>query len=203
MSKKIALLDKQQIKDRIYTIRGVQVMLDSDLAELYGVEAKRLNEQVKRNIERFPEKFRFQLTQEEFQNSLRSQFATLNEDQNLRFQNGTLNSDENLKSQIATLEKGRGKHRKYLPYVFTEQGVSMLSAVLKSDMAIKVSIQIMDAFVGMRKFIANNAVIFQRLDKIEQKQLITDTKIDREKSKFTVLIFPGYHLKSRLNIFLI
>jgi len=133
-------------------------MLDRDLEEIYGVENKRLNEQVKRNIERFPEQFRFQLTQEEFER-LKSQIVTP--------------TNDSLRSQIATLETGRGKHRKYLPYVFTEQGVSMLSAVLRSETAIKVSIQIMDAFVGMRKFIANNAAIFQRLDNIEQKQHLT------------------------------
>jgi len=125
-------------------------MVDRDLAELYGVENKRLNEQVKRNIERFPEQFRFQLTKEE-KNEL------------------VANCD-----RFETL-----KHSTVLPHVFTEQGVSMLSAVLRSETAIKVSIQIMDAFVGMRKFIANNAAIFQRLDSIEQKQYLTDTKLDK------------------------
>jgi len=159
----VSMIDSNDIQNRIFTIRGFQVMVDRDLADLYGVETKRLNEQVRRNIERFPEKFRFQLTSEELEN-LKSQTAT---------------SDNNyLRSQIATLESGRGKHRKYLPYVFTEQGVSMLSAVLRSEAAIRVSIQIMDAFVGMRKFIANNAAIFGRLDAIEQKQRITDTKLD-------------------------
>jgi len=153
-----------ELQSKIFTIRGLQVMLDSDLAELYGVENKRLNEQVKRNIARFPAQFRFELTQEEFEN-LQSQIVT--------------SSGDSLRSQFATLEKGRGQHRKYLPFVFTEQGVSMLSAVLRSETAIKVSIQIMDAFVGMRKFIAGNAAIFQRLDSIEQKQHITDTKLDQ------------------------
>ena len=138
------------IRHRIFTIRGLQVMVDSDLAELYGVENKRLNEQVKRNIERFPEKFRFQLTKEE-KNEL-----------------------------VANCDRFKSlKHSTVLPHVFTEQGVSMLSAVLRSETAIKVSIQIMDAFVGMRKFIANNAAIFQRLDKMEQKQLVTDTRLDK------------------------
>jgi hypothetical protein len=136
-------------------------MLDSDLAELYQVEAKRLNEQVKRNSERFPQSFRFQLTEEEYEN-LRSQFATSS-------------SKESLRSQNVTLEHGG---RRYLPYVFTEQGVSMLSAVLRSDIAIKVSIQIIEAFVNMRKFISNNALVFQRLDSLEQKQFRTDEKID-------------------------
>jgi phage regulator Rha-like protein len=153
------------ISSKIYTIRGLQVMLDRDLAELYQVEAKRLNEQVKRNIERFPQSFRFQLTQDEYEH-LMSKFDTSS-------------SKESLRSHFATLENGRGKHRKYLPYVFTEQGVSMLSAVLRSDIAIKVSIQIIEAFVNMRKFISNNALVFQRLDLLEQKQFQTDTKIEQ------------------------
>jgi len=164
MNHEVNIIVSNDIQHRIFTIRDLQVMLDRDLAELYGVENKRLNEQVKRNIERFPEQFRFQLTQEEFER-LKSQIVTP--------------TNDSLRSQIATLETGRGKHRKYLPYVFTEQGVSMLSAVLRSETAIKVSIQIMDAFVGMRKFIANNAAIFQRLDNIEQKQHLTDTKLDQ------------------------
>ena len=101
------------IQSRVYTIRGVQVILDVDLAECYGVEIKRLNEQVKRNIERFPEEFMCQLSEEEY-NLLRSQ-------------NATLEKRESLRSQIATIESGRGKHRKYLPYAFTEQGVAMLA----------------------------------------------------------------------------
>ena len=116
------------IESLIKVIRGQQVMLDRDLATLYGVETKRLNEQVKRNIKRFPEDFMFQLTK-----------------------------DECLRSQIATLNKGRGQHLKYMPYVFTENGVAMLSSVLRSDTAIEVNIRIMRAFVSMRHFMVNNA----------------------------------------------
>lgn len=147
-------VESQSIQNKIYTIRDTQVMLDEDLAVLYGVEAKRLNEQVKRNIERFPEKFRFQLTENEY---------------------------ENLRSQIATLsfEKGWGKHRKYLPYVFTEQGVSMLSAVLKSQTAIEVSIKIIDTFVEMRKFISLNANIFQRFERVEQRLSLHDEQFNK------------------------
>ena len=139
------IIISDKIKSKIYTLRGIQVMLDSDLTELYGVNLKRLNEQVKRNIERFPENFMFQLTEEEY-NSLRSQFVTSNgevpklsviafNEEVLRCQNGTLNK-ESLRSQFATLNKtlksqkdisNRGKHKKYLPYAFTEQGVAMLS----------------------------------------------------------------------------
>jgi len=150
------IVNADNLQCLIYTIRGVQVMYDTDLAELYDVEIKRLNEQVKRNRERFPEEFMFQITDEEF---------------------------AFLRSQNATLEIGRGRHRKYLPYVFTEQGVAMLSAVLRSKTAVKVSIQIIKAFVAMRKFITTNAQIFHRLDAVEQKQLKhkaeTDEKFDR------------------------
>jgi phage regulator Rha-like protein len=147
-----SLILADDIQKYIYTIRGVQVMFDEELAKLYGVETKRLNEQVKRNIERFPAEFMFQLSESEF---------------------------ENLRSQFATLEKGRGQHRKYLPYVFTEQGVAMLSAVLRSETAVKVSVQIMNAFVAMRRFLLSNVQVFQRLDSLELKQAQTDQKVER------------------------
>jgi len=155
-------------------------MIDSDLAELYGVQTKNLNRAVNRNKERFPEKFRFQLTAEEWEN-LRFQFGTLKRaHESLRFQNGTLETDSSLRSQIATLEKGRGKHRKYLPYVFTEQGVAMLSAVLHSETAVKVSVQIMQAFVEMKKFISTNINIFHRLDTIEKRQIGYQMETDQK-----------------------
>ncbi|MDY0402787.1 ORF6N domain-containing protein [Sulfurovum sp.] len=154
-------IDKQTIQDKIYTIRGVQVMLDEDLAVLYGVETKVFNQAVKRNIGRFPEKFRFQLVQEEYDN--------------LRFQKGT----SSLRSQFVTLESGRGKHRKYLPYAFTEQGVSMLSAVLRSQTAIEVSIKIIDSFVEMRKFISSNADMFLRFERVEQRLSLHDEKFNK------------------------
>jgi len=169
------------IKDKIHTIRGLQVMLDRDLAELYQVETKQLNRAVKRNIERFPERFMFQLTVSEY-NSLRSQFVTsetkdgsLSED-SLRCQNGTLDKNDILRCQNGTSSWGG---RTYLPFVFTEQGVSMLSAVLRSDIAVKVSIQIMDAFVTMRRFISSNAQMFQRLDRVELKQIDHDKKFEQ------------------------
>lgn len=121
----LAVWSTDFIRSRIVNMRNVQVMLDSDLAEIYGVGVKKLNEQVKRNIERFPEKFRFQLSEEEFSN-LRSQIVTLNGDPSLRSQIATLNGDPSLRSQFAILKNpGRGQHRKYLPYVFTEQGVGI------------------------------------------------------------------------------
>ena len=164
MTDKNQIIPIANIQNQIFTIRGVQVMLDSDLAKLYGVETKNLNLAVKRNIDRFPGKFRFQLTKQEFENlNLKNETSNVN---SLRLQNETLN-------------KSRGKHRKYLPYAFTEQGVSMLSAVLRSETAVKVSIQIIDAFVEMKKFISVNAGIFQRLDKVEQKQIEADYKFEQ------------------------
>lgn len=163
MSNEIEKYSLHEIENKIYTIRGVQVMLDSDLAGMYDVEPKRLNEQVKRNVNRFPEKFRFQLSEEEYEN-LRSQIATIE------------NESHSLRSQTATIESQRGKHRKYLPYVFTEQGVAMLSAVLRSDVAVQVSIQIMDAFVEMRKVITSHTGLIQRMDGIQLKLADHDQK---------------------------
>ena len=159
----------EHIENLILVIRGRQVMLDRDLARLYGVETKRLNQQVRRNLERFPEDFMFQLTKEEAEVS-RTQFATLDNDYtNLRSQNATSNEDSS-RSQFATLN-GRGQNIKYLPYAFTENGIAMLSSVLRSPMAIATNIQIMRAFTAMRHFIASNAQVFQRLEIMERNQL--------------------------------
>lgn len=130
-----------QIEPLIRIIRGQQVLLDSDLAILYGVETKRLNEQVKRNIERFPDDFMFQLTKVELIN-LKSQIATSSAIEN------------SPKSQIVTSSHGGVR---YLPYAFTENGIAMLSSVLRSPIAIQVNIRIMRAFTAMRQFIAANA----------------------------------------------
>ncbi len=145
--------ETEHIKNLIYTIRGKQVMLDSDVADLYHCETKYINRVVKRNIERFPEEFCFQLMEKEFQN-LRCQFVT------------------------SSFEKQNYGGRRYLPYVFTEQGIAMLSALLKSNIAIKVSINIMKAFIEMRKFIATNGQVFERLTTIEYKMLEHDKKFD-------------------------
>lgn len=146
--------DTKDVKSLIHVIRGKQVMLDSDLAMLYQVETKVFNQSVTRNIERFPENFRFQLTKEEY-DALRSQNATSN---------------------------GRGG-RRYLPFAFTEQGIAMLSGVLRSDVAVQVSIRIMNTFVEMRHFIANNALLFEKVSDIELKQLeyqkSTDERFDK------------------------
>jgi len=143
----------EDIKNLIYTIRGKQVMIDSDVANIYHCETKYINRVVKRNIERFSEEFCFQLNEDEFK-VLRCQFVTLN-------------------------ENGRGQHRKYLPYVFTEQGIAMLSALLKSDVAISVSVNIMKAFIEMRKFLMINGQVFERLTSVEHKLLEHDKKFDK------------------------
>jgi len=178
LNKKFLPAKISDIENRIFTIRGVFVMLDSHLAELYGVETRRINEQVRRNQNRFPSEFMFRLTDDEYE-FLRSQNATSkNKSGFLKSQNVIIENEANLRSQIAISSPEHGG-RRYLPYVFTEQGVAMLSAVLKSETAIRVSIRIMQAFVEMRKFIADNAAVFQRLDKVERKQLEADEKFDR------------------------
>ena len=159
----------EQIESLIITVRGKQVILDRDLARLYGVETRVLNQAVQRNIERFPEDFLFQLTKEEADSS-RSQFVTLNgEETNLKSQIAT-SSDDSPRSQFVTLN-GRGKNIKYLPYAFTENGIAMLSSVLRSPMAIATNIHIMRAFNAMRHFIGSHAQMFQRLEVVERNQL--------------------------------
>lgn len=162
-------ITRPSIEKRIYVIRDKQVMLDSDLAVLYQVETGALNRAVKRNISRFPEDFRFQLTNEEYQN--------------LRCQTGI--------SSFAQDENNYGG-RRTLPYVFTEQGISMLASVLHSEVAIKVSIGIMRTFVEMRRFIANNALLFERISNVELKQLEyqkqTDEKLDQIFDAFSLIV---------------
>jgi len=150
--KNLVIVHNKEIQSMIYTFRGRQVMLDSDLAMLYQVETKYLNRQRNRNAERFPEDFCFQLSKEEYEI--------------LRCQNVTSKN-----------ENGSGG-RRYLPYVFTEQGIAMLSSVLKSEVAAKASINIMRAFVEMRKFLISNNEMFARLDRVELKQLETDKKLE-------------------------
>lgn len=150
-----------KITSKIVVIRDVQVLLDRDLAEIYGVETKVFNQAVKRNIERFPDAFRFQLDEDEaleVERSSRSQFVTLNNSGNLR-----------------------GSNIKYLPYAFTEQGVAMLSAVLRSERAIKVSIEIMNAFVQMRHYLHHNMSLVGRLNAFENK---VETKLVEHDLKF-------------------
>jgi len=159
------LIPTKHIENSIFTLRGLQVMLDSDLAVFYDTETKYINRAIKRNPGRFTETCVFQLSVEEWNS--------------IRFQSGTLKSDGDLKFQNDTLKTGRGQHKKYLPFVFTEQGVAMLSAVLHSETAIQVSLQIMQAFVKMRSFLLQNASVFQRIESLEIKQLKTNDKIEQ------------------------
>lgn len=148
-------------EERIIKIREQYVILDRDLAELYGVETKRINEQVKRNIERFPDAFRFQLT------------------------------DDELRELVAVCDRfAILKHSSSLPYAFTEEGVAMLSTVLRSKTAIQVSIHIMQSFVAMRRYLFNNAGIIQRISRIEIRQNETDRRIDEIFSKFQDKTIP-------------
>lgn len=150
-------LSKEKIKNLIYTIREMPVMLDSDVAMLYHYETKNVNKAVKRNIDRFPEEFCFQLTEGEYQT--------------LRFQIGTSKRNQKMNDEF------RGG-RRYLPYVFTEQGIAMLAGVLKNDIAIKVSISIIKSFIEMRKSLFLNGQLFERLTSMEYKLLEQDKKID-------------------------
>lgn len=148
-NKNLVIIDNSDIQNMIYTFRGKQVMIDRDLASLYQVQTKRLNEQVKRNSGRFPAEFCFKLSDKEKDELVANcdRFETL-------------------------------KHSSSNPYAFTEQGIAMLSAVLKSDIAVEVSIKIINSFVEMRKFLLSNKEMFARLDRIELKQLETDKKLE-------------------------
>ena len=148
------LVKSEEIQNKIFTIRSLQVMIDRDLADIYGVSTKRLNEQVKRNKERFPDTFRFQL------------------------------ADDETVELVANCDRfEKLKHSSVNPYAFSEQGVAMLSAVLHSKTAVQVSIQIMQAFVAMRKFLLKNAEIFQKLDHVEKKQLLFETQTNEKFEK--------------------
>ena len=180
------LIPKMQIEDRILMIRGQQVMIDRDLAELYGVETRSLNQAVKRNIERFPERFMFQLTKNEqirAEQFLRSQTVTLK----------ISDTDEDL----------RGKHSKYLPYVFTEHGIAMLASVLKSETAVQISIKIIDAFVAVRHFLQNNYKLFAEIDSIKKHQLEHDIHLIESDRRIDELFdkMDLYKIKERQGIF--
>lgn len=143
----------EEIKNLIYIVRGKQVMLDSDVARLFGYQTKDLNRNVKNNIERFPEYYCFQLTEEEYKS--------------LRCKNFTLNKN------------GRGQHRKYMPYVFTEHGITMLAGLLKSDIAVNISIKIVNTFIEMRKFLIQNGQVFDRISTLEYKQIENEKNFDK------------------------
>ena len=144
------IISSQRIEHAIVLVRGHKVLLDTVLAELYNVTVKRLNEQVRRNLKRFPADFAFQLTAQEY---------------------------DSLRSQFATLKPGRGQHRKYLPYAFTEQGVAMLSTVLNSDRAITVNIQVMRAFVRLREFLATHRELADKVLELERNLGAHDQQI--------------------------
>lgn len=165
--------DTKSIRDLIYIVRGQQVMIDSDLAKLYQVETKNLNKAATRNSARFPEDFRFRMTKDEYEG--------------LRFQIGTSNEGT-----------GRGG-RRYYPYVYTEQGISMLSSVLHSKVAVQVSINIMRTFVEMRRFIASNAALFERISTVELKQLEYQKQTDEKFDK--VFEYIDDHAESEQKIF--
>lgn len=153
------ILREENIASIIYFIRGEKVMLDMDLAALYGVETKKMKQTVRRNMKRFPADFMFELTREEY-NSLRSQIVTLENLDNINLTTQIATSDEN--------KSNRGKFSKYVPFAFTEQGVAMLSGILNSERAISVNIAIMRTFVQMRKLMFSNAELSQRVGDLER-----------------------------------
>lgn len=169
----LAKYEIEDIKQKIFVIRGKEIILDEDIARLYEEETKKINQAVKRNQNRFPQEFCFQLTEKEYE-SLRSQFVTLK-------------------------IQGRGQHRKYVPYAFTEQGVAMLSAVLHSDKAVEVSIRIINAFIEMRRFIINNHMLFEKISNVELKQIeyqkLTDDKFEK------IFEYIGEHKEKEQKLF--
>lgn len=165
---KSTIIPAEIIEKKIYFLRKKKVMLDSDLAELYGVQTKVLNQAIKRNFDRFPDDFMFQLTKDEY---------------------------ILLRSQIVTLKQGRGQHRKYLPFVFTEQGVAMLSSVLNSKRAIYVNIQIMRTFVKLRELLASHKELADRLSELEQKY---DTQFKMVFEAIYQLMTPSEKLNKKI-----
>ncbi len=170
MTDKKVLVTTAKIESKILLIRGQKVMLDADLAELYGVETRRLNEQVSRNSERFPEDFMFQLTPEEY---------------------------ESLRSQFATLKTGRGQHRKYMHYAFTEHGALMLGNVLKSEQAVEISLMVVRAFIRMRELVAGNKELAQKLNQLERKVGAHDRAIAEIINAIRQLMAPSVPSKKR------
>jgi phage regulator Rha-like protein len=168
--KKASIVPLERAVSRIFLVRGQKVMLDADLAELYGVTTKRLNEQVKRNIDRFPLDFMFLLTKQEA---------------------------ESLRSQIATLKRGRGQHRKYMPYVFTEHGAIMAASVLDSERAVQVSIYVVRAFVQLREMLSSNRALARKLNELERKLVTHDRAITELIEAIRQLMTPPEPKKKR------
>lgn len=184
----------EKLEAAIHTIRGQRVMLDSELAEIYQVTTKRLNEQLRRNRARFPEDFAFQLTAEEFTN-LRSQIAT---------------STTGLRSQNATLKPLRGKHRKYNPWVFTEHGAIMLASVLNSEVAVEASVRVVRAFIRLREMVLGNAELSRRVDDLESRVGSHDAAIAQLFAAIRQSLSPpaekkkrqiGFHVRERNGIY--
>ena len=170
MAEKKSLVVTGNVESRILLIRGQKVMLDADLAELYGVEIRVLNQAVKRSTERFPDDFMFQLTSEEY---------------------------ESLRSQFVTLKTGRGQHRKYMPYAFTEHGALMLGNVLKSEQAVEMSLMVVRAFVRMRELVAGNKELAQKLNQLERKVGVHDKAIAEIINAIRQLMAPEEPKKKR------
>jgi phage regulator Rha-like protein len=166
-----SMIPTERIERSILLIRGHKVMLDEDLAKLYGVSPKRLNEAVRRNIKRFPSDFMFQLTWDE---------------------------NDSLRSQFATLKRGRGRHRKYLPYAFTEQGVAMLSSILNSDRAIEVNIEIMRAFVRLRRILSSHKELARKLEDLERRIGAHDQQIQAVFQAIRQLMAPPATKKRKI-----
>jgi len=177
MNKQTEIIPAYDIGSLIHSVRDLRVVLDSDLARIYEVSTKRLNEQLRRNLERFPADFAFQLTEEEW---------------------------TSLRSQIATLKTGRGAHRKYLPYAFTEHGALMAANILNSPRAVAMSVYVIRAFIKMREDLAANAAILKRLAEIDKTLLIHDAALREIYQKLRPLLEPppqpprpdiGFHVK--------
>jgi hypothetical protein len=184
MGKTQELILQERISKAIHLVRNQKTMMDSDLAEMYGVETKVLNQAVKRNLDRFPEDFMFQLSAEEWEE--------------LKLTTEKQNEQDALRSQNVTLEDGRGRHRKYLPYVFTEQGVAMLSSVLNSPTAIQVNISIMRVFVKMRQWATNYEGLVKRIEELSQNQSEHNEHIRNIYQIIEELIRPGYSERNRI-----
>jgi phage regulator Rha-like protein len=167
---KASMVPLERVVSRIFLVRGQKVMLDADLAELYGVTTKRLNEQVKRNVDRFPPDFMFQINVKEH---------------------------DSLRSQNATLKRGRGQHRKYLPYVFTEHGAIMAAAVLDSERAVQISIYVVRAFVQLREMLSSNKQFARKLNELERKLSTHDRAITELIESIRQLMTPPEPKKKR------
>ncbi|HEY4613086.1 MAG TPA: ORF6N domain-containing protein [Bacteroidota bacterium] len=193
-----------RIESLILTVRGHKVVLDSDLAKIYGVTTARLNQQVRRNLDRFPEDFFFQIAPTEWDEiqALRSQNATLKDAMRSRSVTGSTQDDiQALRLQNATLKKGRGKHRKYLPYAFTEHGAIMAANVLKSKTAVQMSVFVVRAFVRLRELAITHRELTEKLKELELRVGQHDTDIAAIIEAIRQLMKPPESPKRRLGFY--